>query len=306
MSARVLITGGAGFVGSGLVRRLIAQDCEVIVFDSMLRGSADNLPDSKNVSVVEGDIRSESDLQNAISHKPNWVVHLAAHHFIPYCNSHPSDTIDVNVRGTQVVLSTVAGNDFVEKLVFASTAAVYGPSDSSHNESEAMAPIDIYGISKQLGEELVDFFHRETGIPALNARLFNVVGPRETNPHLVPDILEQLPDNDHIKLGNLVPKRDYIHVDDVSDGIIAMLASDLTTGSVNIGTGSAYNAEEIVQAIGELLGRKIHIESVAEKQRAGDRPVLVADNQKLKDLNWTCRYDLSRSMDATLKSYDLL
>lgn len=304
MKSKVLITGGAGFVGSALARRLLDNDYGVVVIDNLLRGSRDNLPDNEMLEFVEGDIRSDSDLDKAMSFGPDMVVHLAAQHFIPYCNEHPGDTIHVNVYGTQTVLNAIARNKNVRKLVFASTAAVYAPSDNSHVENEVMAPIDIYGVSKQLGEELVNFFHDQTGIAAINARLFNVVGPRETNPHLLPDILDQLPITGTLKLGNLVPKRDYIFTDDIADAIIAMLTSDIKSESINIGSGLSYTAGDLVELIGEITNSSIEIDSIAERQRAGDRPNLRADNSRLKELGWTCKYDLRQSLAKTLEYYD--
>ena len=303
MKSNVLVTGGAGFIGSSLVRRLLQKDYGVVVIDSLIRGSIDNLPTDDRLNFVKGDIRSDSDLDAAMAFQPNLVVHLAANHFIPYCNEHPSDTIHVNVYGTQNILSAISRSSCVRKLVFASTAAVYGPNDNAHVESENMRPIDIYGISKQLGEELVDFFNQQTGIDAINARLFNVVGPRETNPHLVPDILDQLPLTGPLKLGNLMPKRDYIFADDISDGIISILESNIQSGSINIGSGTSYSASDLVELIGEIVKSPIQIDSIPEKQRSGDRPNLCADNTRLRNLGWTCKNDLRQSLAETLRYY---
>ena len=306
MNGKVLVTGGAGFIGSSLVRRLLDRDYDVVVIDNLARGLQENLPDHDRIEFVNGDITSTADLEAAMAFGPTLVVHLAALHYIPYCNEHPGETVHVNVNGTQQVLNAASRYGKVEKLVFASTAAVYGPSDEPHAESESMAPIDIYGISKKHGEELVDFFHRQTGIPAVNARLFNVVGPRETNPHLLPDILDQLPATGPLQLGNLVPKRDYIYTDDVSDGLITLMECDLSSASVNIGSGTSYSASELVNAIAELIKTKLAIDSVAERQRTGDRPNLCADNTRLRGLGWQCRNNLADSLEKTLRHYELL
>ena len=306
MKGSVLVTGGAGFVGSSLVRRLLDNEYTVVVIDNLLRGCRGNLPTNDRLHFVEGDIRSNSDLAAAMKFKPNLVVHLAAQHFIPYCNEHPGDTIHVNVYGTQTVLNAVSRSNFVDKLVFASTAAVYGPSANPHTEDQPMAPIDIYGISKKLGEELLNFFHDQTGISAISARLFNVVGPRETNPHLVPDILDQLPNTSCLKLGNLVPKRDYIFTDDVADGIIALLRSDVESASINIGSGVAYSADEMVTLISEITNSNLTIDSVPERQRAGDRPYLCANNDRLQQLEWKCAHDLRMTLAKTLEFHGLI
>lgn len=305
MTGDVLVTGGAGFVGSGLIRRLVSSGYGVTVFDNMLRGSRDRLPDDDSIQLMEGDIRDASEVRRVLETRPQFVVHLAAHHFIPYCNEHPADTLHVNVYGTQVLLDEIKRTDHVEKVVFASTAAVYKPSARNHKESEQMAPIDIYGVSKQIGEQLLELFHRQTGLPSLSARLFNVIGPRETNPHLLPDIIDQLPGSSRLTLGNLLPKRDYIYVDDVADGFIHMLRSTATTGSFNIGSGAAYSAEEMVSTIGEILGSSLSIESTPERQRAGDRPYLCADNARLTELGWKCRHDFRQGLENTLAFYGL-
>lgn len=306
MNAKVLVTGGAGFVGSSLVRRLLESNYEVVVLDNLARGSIENLPSSDGLTFVEGDIRSDADVAQAMSQSPDSVVHLAAQHFIPYCNEHPGDTIHVNVYGTQVVLNAARRSGKVSKFVFASTAAVYSPGEQAHKEDETRGPIDIYGVSKKIGEDLVNFFGTESGITTFNARLFNVVGPRETNPHLLPDIIDQLPLDGSLQLGNLVPKRDYIHADDVADGLIALLESGDEGGDFNIGTGETYSAGDLVATIAEILGTTIEIDSVPERQRAGDRPNLRADAARLGGLGWKCRFDLREALTDTLRSYGKL
>lgn len=298
--ARTLVTGGAGFVGSGLVRRLLELNHEVLVLDDFSKGCAENLPDSQAIRVIQGDIRDRDLLQRVMELAPDHVFHLAAHHYIPFCNANPEETISVNVLGTQCVLSAAKQAASVRKFVFASTAAVYAPSTSPHLETELPGPIDIYGISKQCGELLTGQYHHETQVPVVNARLFNVIGPRETNPHLLPDIIGQLP-GPLIRLGNLMPRRDYIHVDDVAAALTTLLTSELTNEAVNVGSGHAYSAQDVVMEIAEAIGNDLKIESIAERQRAGDRPVLVADKGKLEALGWKCQHDFKRAVRSTLR-----
>ena len=300
MKNKVLVTGGAGFVGSNLVRQLLEADYAVTVLDNLCRGKAENLPTSDDLTVMIGDICNAEDVAAACETKPGAIIHLAAHHYIPYCNEHPAETVRVNVFGTQMILDAAAKTSSVGKMIFASTAAVYGPSDYPHTESEQLAPIDIYGFSKMHAEDLMAFFHRNTGIPTLNARLFNVVGPRETNPHLLPDIVDQLPPTGPIQLGNLVPKRDYIHADDIGTGIMTLLESDVAYDSVNIGTGKAYSPKDLVDYIGDAIGVPVTIDSVPERQRSGDRPMLCADNSKLSSLGWKCDNDIRQSLEKVL------
>jgi len=299
---RVLVTGGAGFVGSAVVRALLDRGYEVDVVDAFFKGRRENLPDAPGVALFEGDLVDANLIKQVVARKPIAVLHLAAHHFIPYCIAHPSETIRSNVLGTQTLLEGLSPLEERVKIVFASTAAVYAPSDQPHSEDDAVRPIDIYGVSKQLGEQLIEFHSRQHGAPYACARLFNVIGPRETNPHLVPDIIDQL-ENDRLQLGNLLPKRDYIFVDDVASGLVRLMDEDAPSGAYNIGSGEAYSASDVVDSIGRALGRALQVDSVPERQRAGDRPVLRSDCSKLQRLGWAPRYGLDEALAATLRSY---
>ena len=308
MANSVLVTGGAGFIGSSLVRKLLQIGYCVIVLDNFVNGDKAYLPDHQNLTIVEGDITSSDDIKKSLITNPEYVVHLAAYHFIPFCDSHPAETIMVNTYGTQNLLEVISQqHNKVKKIIYASTAAVYPPTEAKCFEDDKTGPIDIYGISKISGEEIVNLFNKRTGIPSINARLFNAIGPRETNPHLLPDIIEQLQkENREIHLGNLVPKRDYIYVDDISDGIVVLMKSEVNYGNFNIGTGNAYSPKEIIEIISKVTNKKYKIISVPEKQRSGDRPFLVADNTKLSDLGWECKHNINKAIEITLSFYNII
>jgi UDP-glucose 4-epimerase len=307
MTHRTLITGGAGFIGSSLVRKLLENGHEVLAIDNLINGKVENLPTDPGLRFEEVDLTDPDALRNVADFEAELVVHLAAHHFIPYCNEHPSETIRVNTYGTQNVFEHIAARPSVRKVVFASTAAVYVPSDDLHREDSEIGAIDIYGYSKIFGEKLLDFLAHKTGKKCVTARFFNAIGPRETNPHLFPDILDQLIEGkDEIHLGNLVPVRDYIYVDDMADGLVTLLENDAAEGPYNIGSGEGYTPVEVVNAMKEILGRELIIRSVPERQRGGDRPYLVADCSRLKALGWECRHDFQSAVRDTLKYYNLL
>ncbi len=306
MTRSVLVTGGAGFVGSSLVRTLLTRGYRVTVFDNLENGSASHLPEHEHLIVMNGDVTDQGDLARALASGCEYVVHLAAHHFIPFCDSHPSETMRTNVFGTQCLLESVGRCDAIRRLVFASTAAVYAPTADALQETDLVQPIDIYGISKRCGEEMVELFGRKHQVSCVSARLFNVIGPRETNPHLLPEIIEQLSgENTQLKLGNLIPTRDYIYVDDVSDALVMLMESEIR-GSVNVGTGESYSAREMVEELGAILGRDLDVASVPEKQRHGDRPALLANNSRLTELGWRPTGGFRESLRKTLAAYGLV
>lgn len=203
--------------------------------------------------------------------KPSVVFHLAAHHFIPFCDKHPNETIRVNVEGTYAVLSSAARHG-VEVAVVASTGAIYPSQEDVLHESLEPVPPDVYGLSKLMAEQVTRFIARTTGMTCVAARLFNAYGPFETNPHLIPDIIECLRLGPTVSLGNIHTKRDYIYVDDV-----ALLLYKLATkargnfSAVNVGTGVEYSAEGIVREIGRILGYDIKIKVDASRVRAVDK-----------------------------------
>jgi UDP-glucose 4-epimerase len=279
----ILVTGGAGFVGSTFVSQLLAEGRQVIVYDDLFTGREP--PPAPGLTVVLGDIRDGERLAAVVrEHRPGAVFHLAALHFIPYCNSHPVATMEVNVVGTQAVLESCRDSG-VERLVFASSAAVYGIAARPHGEDEAPDPQDIYGLSKFLGEQQVAAFHRATGLPCVVARFFNIYGPGETNPHIIPEIFRQLADGHQtLALGNLTPRRDLIHVTDVARALRCFLEGEPSPYAVfNVGTGRAVSMAEVLAVLGDVLGKRIVVTQDPERMRPVDCPHLQADISRIQD-----------------------
>lgn len=284
MAQRVLITGGAGFIGSAVGRHMISLGHEVSVLDNLSFGVRELAPvDDDHFFRI--DIRDRDEVFGVMeSFRPDQVLHLAAIHFIPYCNAHPVEAADINISGTINVLDACA-EVAVRKVFVASTAAVYPLHDGALTESHPTGPLDIYGITKLAVERLASEYCLRTGTPTVVGRFFNAFGPNETNPHLIPEIQRQLRGGQRmLRLGNLEPKRDFIHTSDMADAIGALLAADITGCEVfNIGRGIEYSVREIVDAFERQLGEPIGIEVDPERMRKTDRLHLLADVSKLKE-----------------------
>ncbi len=281
---RTLITGGAGFIGSAIVPELKKQGYEIYVLDNLSFGNRDfiDIPDSH---FFLADIRDAKIVHEVITQlKPEIVVHLAAIHFIPYCNQHPFEAADINIRGTMNVLDACKGLKSLEKIFFASTAAVYPISDNAVNEDHELLPLDIYGLSKLTGEHLFKRFWLETKIDTIICRFFNAFGPNETNPHLIPEIEEQIRNGLRtINLGNLTPKRDFIHTYDMASAVSKLLKHEKAGYDIfNLGRGIEYSVVEIVEAFERQLKDKIKIEVDPARVRKVERQHLLADVSKLK------------------------
>jgi UDP-glucose 4-epimerase len=304
---RCLVTGGCGFVGSALVRRLLAESCEVVVVDDFSRGSRENLgPDQDRVAVIEQDVTSSLS-RIFSSFQPEAVFHLAALHFIPDCDADPARCLRVNVDGTRSVLKAAAGLRGPVSLVLASSAAVYAPADGAHQEQEdALGPVDVYGYSKLWTEELGNGFAARTGTGVGIARLFNVFGPGETNAHFIPSLISQLKAGESVRLGNLSSKRDYVFVDDVADALLRLArycvdshCVDGKAATVNIGSGRAYAGSEVVGALAGFASADVAPIIDPSRLRPVDRPILLADPtlaQKL--LDWAPRTSLTDGLRA--------
>lgn len=173
---RVLIIGGAGVIGSELVRQLCRIKAKVTVLDNFSSGSIENISDL-NTEIITGDIRY-SEIVNAMMKKAEVIFHLAACPFIPSCYAYPSEFMDINVNGTlNVLLSAI--NSKPECLVYLSTGEVYGPAKYLPiDEEHPLNPVSTYAVTKLAAERLCYTFYKEHEVPVVILRLFNIYGPR--------------------------------------------------------------------------------------------------------------------------------
>jgi UDP-glucose 4-epimerase len=304
---KTLITGGAGFIGSAIVPALRSEGHDIYVIDNLSFGNRKfiDIPDS---NFFLADIRDARRVEEIIAQiEPEIVVHLAAIHFIPYCNQHPFEAADINIRGTMNVLKALKSLSSLRKIFFASTAAVYPISSDAVSENNELLPLDIYGITKLTGEHLGREFYLETGIDTIICRFFNAFGPNETNPHLIPEIEKQLHNGLRtIKLGNLTPKRDFIHTYDMASAVAKLLKVEKVGFDIfNLGRGIEYSVVEIVESFERQLGEKIIIEVDPARVRKVEREHLLADVSKLKRVaGWEPLWGIDEGIKNLIDSWE--
>jgi UDP-glucose 4-epimerase len=189
------------------------------------------------------------------------------------------------------------------RAIVASSGAFYPSLEDLLSEDLEPAAVDVYGLSKQLTENVTQFIATTTGMTCVAARLFNTYGPYETNPHLIPHIMESLQDGPEVQLGNIHTRRDYIYVDDVAELLyLAVTSAEDRYTVVNVGTGDEYSAEEIVQTIGRLLGTEIKINVDESRVRAVDKMHQRADTKRLQALTGTAaRHSLEEGLRKLLQ-----
>jgi UDP-glucose 4-epimerase len=179
-----MVTGGCGFIGAHLCAHLTQGGEDIVVVDDLSVGSRANL-EALGVGAVDVqtvDIRDVESLTRLLrKSRPEKVIHLAAVHFIPLCESDPLNAIRTNVEGTQALLQACAAADSIQSVVLASSGAVYRPDTAALRETDALGPTDTYGHTKQWAEQLTQLFHSKTGIAVGIARIFNTFGPGETS-----------------------------------------------------------------------------------------------------------------------------
>lgn len=273
---RILITGGAGFIGSHLTALLLSRGNTVIVVDNFSYGKAHFLPSGNPfLHVHTTDLLNYRDLETVFTtHQPDLVFHLAAIHHIPTCEKKPAEALRANVEGTQNVIQASLCSG-VKKIIFASSGAVYEIVDHPLLEDEtAVVPHDIYSITKATGEHLLRLQAERKNIKAVACRLFNTVGSHETNEHLVPDILKQVKSGKtSISLGNLSPLRSYIHVLDVAEAFatIGLMEFEKDFEILNIGTEAEHSVKDILGLLAEISAKPLQAYQDPERMRKVDR-----------------------------------
>ena len=294
---RILVTGGAGYIGATAVALLLDAGYEVTVLDDLSTGHADALP--ANVRFVQGSLLNDADLDNALD-GCDAVMHFAAKSLVGESVEKPELYEKVNVGGSKALIAKMKENG-ISKIVLSSTAATYGePKRVPISETDEPAPKNPYGATKLEIDRMVS----ASGFSAISLRYFNVAGAHKSkngwlaerhNPetHLIPNVLRATEAAPVKIFGTDWPTedgtciRDYIHVVDLIDAHIKAL-ENLPEGKheiINLGSGDGYSVKEVIAAAEKAVGASIP--AVASERRAGDPAVLIADISKAKSfLKW--------------------
>ena len=268
---RVIVTGAAGFIGSTLVERLLAEGRSVVGLDSfdpfyaesMKRANLRTALASPRYRLVEGDIRDETALADAFAGGADAVVHLAALAGVRPSLERPIAYADVNVRGTAAVAQAAvrAGSP---RMLFASSSSVYGErgeGDAFRETDPVEHPISPYAATKRAGELLLHSFHHAHALSVTCARIFTAYGPRQRPDLAIRKFAERILRGDPIPVyGDGSALRDFTYVDDLVDGLVRAIDTDLGFAILNFGAGRTVALSDVIAALERALGRKATIE----------------------------------------------
>ena len=329
----ILVTGGAGYIGSHNVIALLDAGYDVVIFDNLELGHIETVETLKNINsngrvvdFVKGDLQNLVDIKSVFEkHKIDAVVHFAAYSQVAESVKNPQKYYFNNVYGTLNLLCAMIEND-VKQIVFSSTAATYGePVYVPIDEKHPQMPINTYGKTKLMIENIMDDYDRAYGLRSVRLRYFNVAGADSQNrvgewhdpeTHLIPNILKstfsggktfQMFGTDYpTKDGTCV--RDYINVEDLAKAhVLALkyLEKGGVTNFFNLGTNEGNSVKEVFAACEKVTEKEIPVD--VKPRREGDPATLIADNKKAKeDLGWLPEKSLDESISTAYNWEDKL
>ncbi len=314
--AKVLITGGAGYIGAHIAHDLADSGYEVRILDDFSNGLSkrvERFTDIHRVNILDRDavVTATKGVDS--------VIHLAAKKAVGESVENPLKYYENNVGGTLNLLAAMSVNG-VKKIVFSSTAAVYAPSEKDAiSEEDPTEPLSPYGATKLLSEELIRTIGEAEGWSSISLRYFNVVGAGSPNlgdnskDNLVPKVFQALEDGlspeiygDDYPTADGTCIRDYIHVSDLSNSHIAALkavSDKQITKTYNVGSGIGYSVREVIDQIERTIGSSTGAKVVA--RRAGDSPKLISNIDRIsKDLGWSPRLTLQDMVESAWRAWN--
>lgn len=306
---RILVTGGAGAIGSRIVRRLIQLDSFVIVIDNLLSGYFWNIPDSKNLLFIKGDITNDKDLKRCFLEKPNLIFHLAA--FFANQNSvdYPEHDLKINGLGTLKLLEYTQLYNAISRFVYASSGCSVYPSDAPMPFKEELTNMYLstpYQITKMLGELYCNYFWKIHDIPIVKARFFNSFGPGEVPGqyrNVIPNFIFWAMNNQSLPItGTGQETRDFTYVEDIVDGFLRMGYYENAIGEeINLATGREIKILDLAEMINEKTSNNAKIRFLSRRQW-DTKPRLLASNEKAKKiLNFNPSKEFEPKIDITIQ-----
>jgi NAD dependent epimerase/dehydratase len=306
----VLVTGAGGFIGGHLVEMLVSQGASVtalVRYNSRNeRGTLDwiGAEVASEVEVVAGELRDIESVTRAVK-DAEIVLHLGAQIAIPYSYVNPRDFFEVNVLGSlNVAQACLAAG--VERVVHTSTSEVYGSArEVPITETHPLEPQSPYAASKLAADKLMDSWHRSFDLPVVVLRPFNTYGPRQSARAIIPTIIAQALAGDTLRLGSLHPRRDLTFVRDTAAGMIAAAtAPDADGQTIQLGTGDAVSVGEIVELVGEVMGKELHpvLDEARVRPANSEVELLLSEPARARDLlGWEPRVALREGLEQTVE-----
>ena len=292
----ILVTGGAGFIGSHLCKKLSSLSSNLTIYDNLSNGKVENVKHLPKVNFVKADIRNLKKLYS--QEKTNLVYHLAAQVVVPYSMENPIEDFETNARGTLNVLEKARKDD--ARVVFASSAAVYGNTTQLPTpETHALNPASCYGLSKVVGEQYCNMYSKQYGLEVTIVRFANVYGPKCHG--VIQDFLDKIGRNpEQLEIiGSGMQSRDFVHIYDVVDALLLSATSDVAIGETfNIGFGKTTTIIDLAKMILSILG--LSGKTVIKPTNIpwhGDIKTIWFDISKVKEiLKWAPKISLEDTM----------
>jgi UDP-glucose 4-epimerase len=297
---KVMVTGGAGFIGYHLCKRLSGLTDNLVIYDNLSSGTMQNVKDIGKAKLIKADILDLKKLLSA--EKTDLIYHLAAQVVVGYSMENPLVDFETNAKGTLQVLEKARKDD--AKVVFASSAAVYGnPTVFPTPESYGFHPFSCYGLSKVVGEEYCDMYRSQYGLDITITRFANVYGLRCHG--VIHDFLDKIAKNPGKLeiIGTGMQSRDFINVSDVVDALVMIGSEDFANGQVyNLGYGNCITILELAKMMLKILNleKKTFVTTTGVSWQGDVTKIHFDINKAKKELNWTPKIPLEESIKEVI------
>ncbi len=298
---KVVVTGGAGFVGSHLAEKLVNLGADVTIADMIAKSTTINLEEIKNrIKIVDIDISKKDDF-NKLENDQDYLFHLGAVSQPRTCQENPELAFNVNVVGTLNTLNFATKSN-VKKFIFSSSVLLYGtpkylPIDENH-------PLDLsnnfYSLTKKIGEDLCDYYSTVKNLPAIYLRFSNMFGPKQASDYIIPTIIIQAIKDKKIEVWNDQFVRDFTFISDTIDALITSVESDFIGGPVNISSGSKIKIAEVATNIAGYTNATI---SSLNKSLSSPLILHCANDLAKKTLGWSPNVSFEEGLKATFDWY---
>jgi UDP-glucose 4-epimerase len=302
----ILVTGGAGFIGSHLCKKLSHFTSNLTIYDNLSSGKVENVKHLPKVNFVKADILDLKKLRS--QERADVIYHLAAQVVVPYSMENPIDDFETNARGTLNVLEKSRKDD--ARVVFASSAAVYGNTKQLPTpETHGFSPDSCYGLSKVVGEQYCRMYSKQYGLDVTIVRFANVYGPKCHG--VIHDFLDKISSNpEQLEIiGSGMQSRDFVHVYDVVEALLLCATSDVAIGQTfNIGFGKTITIIDLAKTILKILGlTEKTVINPTNVPWHGDIKIIWFDISKIKEtLKWTPKITLENTLKELILERKML